>query len=249
MPNLFPKRKSYAALAFCRGSLLLVWALGLFAASADAQIDKQCAEAAALWVPSSSSPGKTVVKWNKSIKYDILLPDNNTEFRHSIEEPLHVLAQESGLRADVGQSPDLSILLAPNILMAAPNIRKYVEDFFNDFFPSGSYRRSERVKIDPAQWEAKHRDVVPKCYSLPLLLNSVIVRAFVLIQQGESPQCISVGLGESFGLMNIREYYVDHGQNIPADIIGAATRTLYDQRIVVGSNQTDSEKMVREVCK
>jgi hypothetical protein len=236
-------------MAFWSRCLLLGWALGALVGSADAQNDKRCAEAAALWIPSSTSPGKMVVKWNKPIKYDILLPDDKTEFRHSIEEPLHLLAQQSGLKAEVGQSPDLSILLAPDISIAAPNIRKYVEDFLNDFFSSGSYRGRESVKIDPAQWEAKHRGIIPKCYSLPLIVNNLIVRAFVLIQRGESPQCINVGLGESFGLMNIREYYAAHAQNIPADLVATATRTLYDQRIVVGSSQVDSEIMVGEVCK
>jgi hypothetical protein len=229
--------------------LLLVGPLAVFAVSADAEVDKRCAEAAALWIPSSASPGKTVVKWNKPIKYDILLPDNNTEFRHSIEEPLHLLAQQSGLKADVGQSPDLSILLAPDISIAAPNIRKYVEDFFNDFFSSGSYRGREGVKIDPAQWEAKHRGIIPKCYSLPLIVSSLIVRAFVLIQRGESPQCINIGLGESFGLMNIREYYAAQAQNIPADLVAIATRTLYEKKVIAGSSQVEAEKVVSEVCK
>ena len=247
--NRFPRPASRPPLAFWSRGLLLVWALGVFSASADAQIDKQCAEAAALWVPSNTSPAKTVVKWNKPIKYDFLLSgDDDTDFKHSIEDPLLFLAQESGLKAEVGHPPDLSILRAPDISIAAPGIRKYVEDFFNDFYSSGNYRGTESVKIDSARWEAKHRSMVPKCYGLPLALNSLIVRAFVLLQRNESPQCINIGLGESFGLMNIREYYVDHDRRIPVDVIAAAIRTLYDKRIVAGSSQAEAEKMVGEVC-
>jgi hypothetical protein len=248
--NLLDGQISRSALAFCRRSLLLVGALAVFAASADAQVDHQCAEAASLWIPSSTSPGKTVVKWSQPIKYDILRPqDDNADFKHSIEEPLHFLARESGLKVEVGQGPDLSILRAPDISTAASNIRKYVENFFNDVSSSGSYRGRERVEIDPARWEAKHRSMFPKCYGLNLTLNSLIVRAFVLIQRDESIECVNVGFGELFGLMNIREYYVGHDRKIPTDLIAAAMRTLYDKRVIAGSSQAEAEKAAGEVCK
>jgi hypothetical protein len=243
---------SRSAMAFCKRSLVLLGAMAACTACADGQVDKQCAEAVALWIPSSTSSGKTVVKWNKAIKYDLLVPgDDNTEFKHSIEDPLLFLAQESGLKAEagVGHTPDLSILRAPDISIASPDIRKYVEDFFNDFHSTGGYRGKESVKIDPARWEARHRSIVPKCYGLPLALGGSIVRAFVLIQRNESAQCINVALGESFGLMNIREYYTEHDRNIPVDLIAAAIRTLYDKRIVAGSSQAEAEKVAAEVCR
>src|ERR1700704_4238421 len=88
----------HSALAVCRRSLLLLCALGVFAASADAQIDRQCAEAAALWIPSETSPEKTVVKWNKPIIYGIAGRDEET--KRSIESVLRFVARESGLQIE-----------------------------------------------------------------------------------------------------------------------------------------------------
>jgi hypothetical protein len=82
-----------------------------------------------------------------------------------------------------------------------------------------------------------------------LLVNKVIERAFVVVQQGETPLCIEVALGELSGLINIRKYYEDHGRDIPNQFIALAFRTLYDGRVKAGISQADADRVVGEVCK
>jgi hypothetical protein len=99
------------------------------ATCADAQVDKQCAEATALWIPSNSSVEKTAVKWNKSVKYSFVLPQgDDASVKRSIEDTLHLLARESGLKVELAQGADVAILIAPDISAVGPGMRKYVED-------------------------------------------------------------------------------------------------------------------------
>jgi hypothetical protein len=239
----------HSALAVCRRSLLLLCALGVFAASADAQIDRQCAEAAALWIPSETSPEKTVVKWNKPIIYGIAGRDEET--KRSIESVLRFVARESGLQIepdkDNKSTLDLSIAAAPDITIFASGARKYVEDYFQDAIVKRGLKGTFR--IDPTAWELHYRTAAPKCAGTDLHLDNAIERAFVVVQQGETPLCIDVALGEVFGLVNIRKYYADQDREIPTQLIALAFRTLYDGRVKPGMNQSDANRVIGEVCK
>jgi hypothetical protein len=229
---------------------LLAGALGLCAATADAQVDKPCAEATALWIPSATSVEKTVVKWNRPIKYDLILPPGDApEITHTIEGTLGFMARQAGLRAEMAKAPDVAILVAPGMSAVGPSIRKQVEDFLNGLFSSGIYQGKGSLEIDPAKWEAKFQSNDANCSGIDLISKGVIVRAYNWFQADESIACVRVGLGEMFGLVNIRKYYLDHDRNIPADLIATATRTLYDKRVSAGSSQAEAERAAGQVCK
>jgi hypothetical protein len=232
-------------------SLLPVLALGAFAASADAQVDKQCLEATSLWIPSSTSVEKTVVKWNHPLKYELILPQGQTpEIVHTIEGTLDFMARQSGLKAElVYRGADVALFVASDISTVGPGIRKNVEDFIQQLFSSGIYQGKARLEIDPAKWEAKFRTSDAKCAGVDLTINGFIVRAFNWFQSDESAACVSLGLGEMFGLINIRKYYADHDRNVSADFIAMATRTLYDKRAIAGLRQAEAEKAAAGMCR
>jgi hypothetical protein len=230
-------------------ALALVGMLSLLAACAKAQIDKGCVDAATLWIPSNSSIEKVVVKWSKPIKYDIIAPQGEVpEIVHTIEDTLGFLAIRSGLRIEPGQNPDLVIAVAHNISTAAPDFRKFAQDFLQQGLSAADQRRGS-TEIDPAQWEAKFRSTSPKCEGIDIFRNGTILRAFALIQSDEGVDCVNVVSGEVFGLINIKAYYIDHERKVPADFIAAGIRALYDKRVIAGSSAVEANKIAGEVCK
>jgi hypothetical protein len=241
----------HSPFAFFRRGLPLLCVLGVFVAAADAQTDKRCAEAAALWIPSITSVEKTVVKWNKPLKYDIITPlGESTEIVHTIQGTLDFLARQAGLKAEVAQNPDVVVAVVNDIsTVASPDFRKYAEDFLQELFSTGAYKGKGRIEIDPAKWEAKSQNVSVKCSGLDIFVNGIIVRAVNFVQADQSGDCLRVGFGELFGLINVRNYYLDHDRHIPVDLVAAAISTLYDKRVIAGSKQAEAEKAAVEVCK
>ena len=230
----------------CNG-LLLVSALCVFVTYA--QADKLCEEAASLWIPSQTSREKSVVKWSRPIKYGIIAGDDDRESRSSIEEIVQFIWRESGLQieADYRSALDLTIAVPADISSAASGARTFVEAYFQDVLAKKGLKGT--IRFDPAVWEPQYRSVTPKCAGPNLTLGGVIERAFVLVQKAEARPCVEVALGEVFGLINIRTYYVDHDREIPSDLIARALRALYDGRVRAGVSQSDANKAVGEICK
>jgi hypothetical protein len=239
-----PKR-----VARCNKSVLaFIGALCLLAACAKAQVDEGCVEATTLWIPSNTSTEKVVVKWSKPLKYDIIVPqDEKPAIIGTIEGSLHFFAQKSGLKVEPAAAGDLVIAVAHDISAAAPNFRKYVEEFLSQASSEGRGKGS--VEIDPAQWESKFRSISPKCGSVDIFRNGTILRGFGLIQSDESAACVDIIVAELLGLINIRTYYVDHDRRVPVDFIAAGIRALYDKRVKAGSSAVEADKIVEEVCK
>jgi hypothetical protein len=236
-------------MSYYKRVLLLVGFATFFSVAADAQIDKPCAEAASLWVPSGTSREKIVAKWKTSIGYEIIAGGHG-DIAASIESALQFLAQESGLKiaSDTGSAVDLMIGVVPDIsVFASPDARKRIESYFQDLFLKKGL--PGRFEIDPTGWEASARSVTPKCLGVNYVLDGAVERAFLVVQEGETSLCIHVGLGELFGLVRIRNYYLDHGRNVPTDLIALALRTLYDERIKAGINRMEADKRVGEICK
>jgi hypothetical protein len=227
---------------------VLISLLGLLAACTDAPFDAQCAEDASLWIPSDTSVEKTVVKWRAPIKYHIAYREN-AEPESSIEETLRLLAQQSGLPVEPAQPADVEILVAPDISAIAPSIRKEVEDFLQQLFLSGTYQGKRHLDIDPAKWDAKFQSLALKCTGVDVVINGAIMRAFNFIQSHQSPACFRVGLGETFGFVNIRHYYLEQAGNLPSELVARATHTLYDSRVAAGASAAQAQKIVREICK
>jgi hypothetical protein len=241
----FPVLRGAASQRLKSASLVL-W---LFASSASAQLDNRCTEAAALWIPSTTSLEKVVIKWRGPLKYDILPRNDSAEIRRPIEDTLQLFSKASGLAflPEQRSEPDLAIMVVPDLAAAAPSLRKPVEDFFTSWALANHVQG--RMDIDPAQWEAKLRTIVPRCGGLDLAIRGTIVRAFSAIQRDELAQCVNVELGELFGLISIRKYYSDRSSHAPADVIEAAVRSLYNKEISPGIGENEAAQRAREVCK
>jgi hypothetical protein len=89
---------------------------------------------------------------------------------------------------------DLSITVPPDIAAFAPIARPYIENYFQDVIVKRKLKGTYR--IDPAKWEPQYRTAAPKCAGMGLVLDGVVERAFVMVQQGETLLCIEVALGE-----------------------------------------------------
>jgi hypothetical protein len=232
-------------------SLTLLMSLGLFSFSmlARAQIDSGCAEAASLWIPAEASNEKSVIKWNRLINYGIFDRNDNAASAGPIEELLRFFAVESGLRIEAPRQAtvDLTIVTVPDISTFAPSVRKFVESYFEDIAQQKGMKG--RAEIEPDAWERQYKAIVPKCAGLDFVSEGIIERAFVLIQQGEPPACGEVGLGELFGLTNIRRYYADRRGEVSTQTVARALRTLYDKRVRAGANRKDANNVVGELCK
>jgi hypothetical protein len=231
-------------------ALTLIGALSLLGACAKAQVDEGCVEAATLWIPSDTSFEKVVVKWSRPLKYDIVVPlDQKPDIVGTIESSLDFFAQGSGLKIEPAETGDLAIAVAADISEAAPKFRTYAEDLLSQIFLVGPNKRKARTEIDATQWESKFRNASPKCEGIDVFRNGTILRGFGLVQSDESAGCVDVILGELFGLINIRKYYVDHDRRVPTDFIAAGIRALYDKRVVAGSSAAEADKIAGEVCK
>jgi hypothetical protein len=223
-----------------------------------AQTDDKCKESASLWIPSQPGREKIVVKWVKPINYGIIepadygMPSGGTDeagSRELIRHTLELFARESGLSIEANMtSPlDFSIVVAPDISTFGPLIRPYIEKSFEDSLLKKRGAATE-FKINPSQWTSLFRGMFPKCGGISLDLYGALERAHVVIQGDQALPCIEVGLGELFGLANIRRYYAEHDQSIPADLLSMALRTLYDMRVRPGSDASEVRERLREVC-
>ena len=231
-------------------TLALIGALSLLGACAKAQIDEGCVEAATLWIPSNTSIERVVVKWGGPLKYGIIVPQNEKpEIIGTIESSLNFFAQKSGLKVEPGETGALVIAVAADISEAAPKFRTLAENLLSQIFLVGPDQKKGRTEIDSVQWESKFRNASPRCEGIDVFRNGTILRGFGLIQSDESADCVDIIIGELFGLINIRKYYVDHDGREPAHVIAAGVGALYDKRVIAGSSAVEADKIVAEVCK
>jgi hypothetical protein len=224
---------------------------------AKAQTDNKCKESVSLWMPSPQSGGNDhVTKWVKPINYGIVEPidygmaggADDAKAAELTMQTLRFFAHESGLSIEPNMnSPlDLFIEVAPDISTFGPRILGYIEKSLQDSLSKKGL--GTQIKLDPAQWEPRFRNMPPKCVGIGLNLRGVIERAHVVIQSDQSLPCIEVGLGERFGLANIRKYYVDHAGSVPEEVVSTALRTLYDKRIRPGLDATGAQERLGEIC-
>jgi hypothetical protein len=232
--------------------LLFVGSLAVLVASAGAQgSEVRCQEATSLWMPSPTNVGFPVVtKWESSIGYTIVSPDQI--HTASITNVLATVAQESHLSIAPasGFGIKLFIAVAPDIsAFGTPASEKRVEDFFMDFYRQQGLSANESEN-NSAIWEQKFRDAKPRCLGVTFTVRGGrIERAFLAIQADETPACIEVGLGEMFGLANIRTYFFSHNLDVPPDLFALSLRTLYSARIESGVSQSEAANQIKELCK
>jgi hypothetical protein len=138
---------------------------------------------------------------------------------------------------------DLLIFLAPDIAAAAPELRELVEKYFTMIIPGG------RAKIDSDGFVRTVQNTIPKCTGLNLVINGNIERAFVLIQEDQPRDCLAVGFGELFGLINIRSLYQRKSEHFSPAHVGSAFRSLYSKAVKAGMTAQDLRETIGEVCK
>ena len=199
-------------------------------------------------MPAEAASDLTVSKWSEAklgysvIQHDACISD-------LIEKSLKSQSQAAAMTLSPasGFGIDIFVAAVPDILRSATTAgRDAVTNYFQDF-----HRRTNTegaVDIDAASWEARFRNIEPKCLGSTLTHEHAILRAFIAIQQDESEACVNIGFGEIFGLGNIRRYYVAHGQSVPPDLIVAGLQTLYDKRIVAGMSRPAAANEVEGVC-
>jgi hypothetical protein len=229
--------------------LLLLSGLGLCSATALGQTAKQCMDAASLWMPSDTGDEKLMVKkWKNPIAYD-LVSNGHDEAAASIENVLKFLARESGLKVTpvaADAAPDLLIGVVPDISTAAPGMRELVQSYFQEAFENVGI--NQHVDMNALEFEAKYRIAVPRCAGDSVTFKGEILRAFTLVQEDEDQQCISIGLGQLFGLTNIRRYYTAHGRNVPAEVMALGLQRLYNEAIRPGMNQAEAKRALGKIC-
>src|SRR5262249_15246524 len=139
----------------------------------------------------------------------------------SVTRELDFVARHSGLAIGPATetSLDLAITFAPDIATVAPKVREYVEGYFAEIMPVG------RPKIDADEWARTARNTVPKCSGMFLSINGSIERAFILIQEDQPPDCLTVGFGELFGLTNIRSLFQKKSDRLSPAHIASAYRS------------------------
>lgn len=236
--------------------LVFVVSVAVLVASARAQgREVRCQEATSLWMPSPTNVGLSVVtKWESSIGYTIVSPDQNhaASITASIISVLETLAHESRLSIAPASGFGIHLFIAvpPDIAaVATPTAEKGAEDFFMDFYRQQGLTANVS-KSNPAVWEQKFRAAKPRCLGVTFTVhNGRIERAFLAVQADETPACIEIGLGEMFGLVNIRTYFFSHDLDVPPDLFALALRTLYDTRIEAGVSRSKAANQIEELCK
>lgn len=214
--------------------------------------EAQCQEATSLWLPSSTNLGLPgVTKWeDKSIGYAIVSPDQN--HTASITNVLETVAQDSNLKIAPasGFGVNLFIAVPPDIAsFGTPDGEKGVEEFFMDFYRQKGLS-ANALENNPAIWRQKFRDAKPRCMGVTFTVyNGRIERAFLAVQADETPACIEVGLGEMFGLVHVRDYFLSHNLSVPPALFALAYRTLYSTAIKAGVSQSEATNQIEELCK
>jgi len=227
-------------------------AIAALAESASGQSRRPCTEAVSLWLPSVAASQEKVTKWSGSIKYGIAPGADDNESLPIIDRVVRFIASESGLqleRDDGNSTLDLAIAVPPDIgaFAAGANVPPFVQGYFQDVITKRGLPGS--VTINPARWAAQFLAISPKCGGSNLKRDGVILRAFVMVQRGESSLCTEIALAEVFGITNIRKYYAGHSRRVPDDLAGLAFRTLYDPRVTPGMGRDEADGVAREICK
>jgi len=244
--------------ALASGSSLAALALAgvLLLSPPSHALDNECTRAALLWFPSVDGHDGTIRKWTKAIRFAVIAPDGklatdtSRQAEKSVEDDMTFMAGKA--RLDVmsrsrsnDHNIDFLIFVVSDLAAVAPGLREVAERFLQ----AKPQAAAGRIRIDSAAWDRKNRDLVPKCSGLSLYSGREIVGAFAMIQDDQPAACRAVGLGELFGLSNIRKHYLDNGQSISAETTALALQSLYSDAIRPGMSEPAAREKLEEICK
>jgi hypothetical protein len=230
--------------------LLIILCLVSLPKLALSQSVDQCVEAASLWLPSDSTSAKAVSKWQREqqIKFAIVSNQKNSPAVKLTEAGLNFVSLKAGLNlVELDESssvplPDLLVVVDPSVATDAPILRNIAQKFFEQ-------KLLRRFQIDAEFWNENLRKFSPKCVAFNVEVNNAKNVAFLIVQENETPACVRIGLGETFGIIGARNYYAVNGETIPEDIFGKALLGLYSEKIRSGMNRVEALKQVQEDCK
>jgi hypothetical protein len=192
--------------AFFKFRLAIALSLSLVSEQTSAGVSQKCLDAISLWMPLEAAPDSAVNKWSEAkLGYTVIAHD--ARISDLIEKSLKSQSQAAAMTLSPasGFGIDIFVAAVPDFLRFATAAgRDAVTNYFQDF-----HRRTNTegaVQIDAASWEARFRNIEPKCLGSTLTHQHEILRAFIAIQQDESEACVDIGLGEILGLGNIRRY-------------------------------------------
>jgi hypothetical protein len=216
--------------------------------SAFSQSTNQCVDAASLWLPSDSASNEVITKWQKALTFAIISHERGAAAVKLVETAMNALSHQTGLKiVEIGQSnevtlPDLLVVVDQNVSNDAPLLRELALKFFQSHLNHGSFQ------IDADAWNQKLGSVSPKCAGFDVEVNHAKSLSFVTIQEDATPACVSVGLGQSFGMIGIRNYYKASGQKVPEAVIEEAMRGLYSPKIRTGMKRAEVIEHLNEAC-
>ena len=246
--NAIRSRKSPVNLA----GLALWGALELCVPRSAFSQSKDCVDAASLWLPSDSAAEKDMVvtKWHKDLTFSIISHQSGTVAVKRVEAVMDSLSHQTGLKiVEIGQSneqtlPDLLIVVDPSVPNDAPLLREIALKFLQNRVGVAG-----RFQIDADAWSAKLRNASPKCVGLDVELNHAKNLSFIAIQEDATPACLSVGLGQSFGMFGVRNYYMANGEKVTEAIFQEGMRGLYSPEIRIGMKRSEAIEHLKEACK
>ena len=234
-------------------SLILAAFLSLSAPglSAFAQTSDQCVEAASLWLPSETTRETLVTRWEKKeMRFAISSRDKDSAVVKSIEAELKFISQKTEMKlVEVEQSseadlPDLLVVVDPDITEDAALLKDLAQKFFQS-----KLNGRGRVEIRDDVWSASIKNISPRCTGLDFEVNAEKAIALAIVQQDETSTCVSIGLGQSFGLIGGKAYYVANGQKISEVIVGEALRGLYSEKIRPGMSRAQALEQLDGACR
>jgi hypothetical protein len=233
---------------------LAVWVLFVFTLCvselAFSQSAAECVDAASLWLPPDRASEEVVTKWNKDLTFSIISHEKDIAAVKLVEATLNSLSHKMGLKiVEIGQSneatlPDLLVVVDPNVSNDALLLRELALKFFQSRFG-----RAGRFQIDADAWNAKLRSLSPKCGGLDVEVNHAKDVSFIVVQEDATPACVSVGLGQSLGMIGVKNYYTSNGEKVPQAVLEEAMRGLYSPEIRVGMKRAGAIEHLKEACK
>jgi hypothetical protein len=233
----------------CCGQVLLAFFLSIVPATSGARdSDSICSEVTSLWMPSDAGIAK-VIKWEQPVEYTIVAANPSVE--RSVKDVIQLASKNSGLKMAPSSGPGINLFIAivPEIaIFATPAGRKSIESYFMDFYREKGIP-AVASEINLTAWQG-FRDATPRCLGITFTVgNGHIERAFLAVQENETPACIEVGLGEQLGLVNIRKDYLERGRDLSVNRLSVALRTLYDAKVRAGMSKSDAAGLIDEACK
>jgi hypothetical protein len=213
------------------------------------QPTSQCLDAASLWLPPDTR-GSVTTKWQKDITYSIVSNAKGASAAADlVRAAIGSFSHQMGLKtietrnSNEASVPDLLVVIDPDVSNDAPSLRELALKFLQPRLSLPG-----RFEINSDAWNAKLAGATPKCAGLDIDLNHVSAASFVVIPEDAAYECVGVGLGRTFGLVGVKNYYTANGEKVSGAVLEEALRGLCSPEIRIGMNRAEAAGRLNEVC-